>query len=144
MRVVFWTNEENGLKGANKYAENRSKDVDNHAFAIESDAGTFAPQGFDVEGSDSARAVVREICTLLGSIGATSVEKGFAGADVSPLTAKGVPGAGLKVAAEKYFWYHHTDADTMDKLDADELNRCAATLGVLAFIAADLPFRIPR
>lgn len=144
IRVVFWTNEENGLKGGAKYLENRANAVDNHILAIESDAGTFAPQGFDIEGSDSARAVIREICSLLGGIGATSVEKGYAGADVSPLTGKGVPGAGLKVEGSKYFWYHHTNADTMDKLDPDELNRCAAALGVLAFVAADLPFAIPR
>lgn len=144
LRAVCWTNEENGLKGGNKYAENRANDIDKHVFAIESDEGTFAPQGFEVEGGDSSRAVVREICSLLSAIGATTVEKGFAGADVSPLTAKGVPGAGLKVDDSKYFWYHHTNADTMDKLNPDELNRCAAALGVLGFIVADLPFRMPK
>ena len=56
----------------------------------------------------------------------------------------GVPGVGLEVDGTKYFWFHHTDADTMDKLDPAEMQRCVAVMAVLAYIVADLPERLPR
>ena len=63
---------------------------------------------------------------------------------ISPLMQAGVPGMGLSVADERYFWYHHSDADTLDKLDPDDVARCVATLAVMAFVVADLPDPLPR
>jgi carboxypeptidase Q len=57
---------------------------------------------------------------------------------------EGVPGMGLRVDGERYFWYHHTEADTLDKLDPREVALCTAALAVMAYVVADLPQRLPR
>ena len=66
------------------------------------------------------------------------------GADIGPMMELGVPGVGLEVDGSRYFWFHHTDADTVDKLDPVEMQRCVAAMAVLAFIVADLPEKLPR
>jgi carboxypeptidase Q len=144
MRVVFWTNEENGLAGGTAYAKANAADIPNHVLAVESDAGTFKPKGFEVAGSEKTKAVAREIATLLGAIDASEIVDGGGGADIGPLIEKGVPGMELIVEDTKYFRYHHTHADTMDKLDANELNMCAAAMAIMTYVVADMPDRIPR
>lgn len=144
MRLVFWTNEENGVKGGAQYALNRAETMNNHVLAIESDAGNFRPEGFEVKGSDSTKALAVAISSLLTPLGATKIVDGDGGADIGPILEKGVPGMELIVDASKYFWYHHTNADTMDKLLPEELSDCAATMAIMTFIAADLPFRFPK
>jgi carboxypeptidase Q len=144
VRVVLWTNEENGLRGGNAYRDAHRAEVDRHVLAIESDAGVFAPRGFGFTGSDAAYAVVREIGRLLEGIGAGTIDRGGGGADIGPLMQLGVPGAGLEVDGSRYFWYHHTDADTVDKLDPAEVARCVAAMAVLAYVAAELPEPLPR
>ncbi len=144
IRIVLWTNEENGLRGANAYRDQYAASLDRHVLAIESDGGVFAPQGFSVAGSDATVAAVAEIATLLQRIGATTVRRGGAGADVGPLVARGVPGAGLVVDGTEYFWYHHSAADMFDKIDAAEFAQCVAALAVLAYVAAEMPEPLPR
>jgi len=144
LRVVLWTNEENGLKGALEYHESVKEEMDNHILAIESDSGVFEPRGFGFSGSDEAYEIVSSIGTLLEPIGSTLVRKGGGGADIGPLMRDGVPGMGLLVEGDKYFWYHHTHADTVDKLDPKELAKCVATMGVMAYVVADLDQRLPR
>jgi carboxypeptidase Q len=144
VRVVAWTNEENGLAGGNAYRDAHRDALDAHVLAIESDAGVFRPSGFGFTGSDSAYAIVREVGSLLARIGADTVTRGGGGADIGPIMALGVPGMGLAVDGSRYFWYHHTDADTIDKLDAEEVARCVATLAVMAFVVADLDEPLPR
>ncbi|NND72435.1 MAG: M20/M25/M40 family metallo-hydrolase [Rhodothermales bacterium] len=144
IRVVMWTNEENGLRGGTGYAERHADQVANHVLAMESDAGVFKPQGFGFTGSDSAFEIVTEIGTLLDRIESGTITRGDGGADIGPLMQQGVPGMGLRVDGTEYFWYHHTEADTMDKLDPHEINLCVATMAVMAYVAADLDERIPR
>jgi len=144
VRVVLWTNEENGLRGGRGYRDAHAADVDKHVLAIESDAGVFRPTGFGFVGSDSGLAVARQVGALLKRIGADSVARGEGGADISPLTELGVPGMGLQVDGTRYFWYHHTDADMLDKLDPADVARCVATMAVMAYVVADLPDRLPR
>ncbi|HJU65564.1 MAG TPA: M28 family metallopeptidase [Gemmatimonadaceae bacterium] len=144
VRVVLWTNEENGLRGANSYRDAHASELDNHVLAIESDAGVFKPRGFGFTGSDSAYAIVREVGALLAGIEADTVARGGGGADIGPIMQRGVPGMGLQVDGTRYFWYHHTDADTMDKLDPREVALCVATMAVMAYVVADLPERLPR
>ena len=144
MRVCFWTNEENGLMGGKTYAQLHANELDDHVLAVESDAGTFKPKGFDFGGSEKGLEVAQEICTLLGTIDASSCDVGGGGADISPIMEKGVPGMGLLVDDKKYFNYHHTNADMMDKLNPQELNLCTAAMAVLTYVAADMPKRIPR
>jgi len=143
VRVVFWTNEENGLRGANVYKNNRLAEVEKHVLAMESDSGVFSPEGFGFTGVNAAYAVINEIGQMLAPIGANTITRGGGGADISPLTREGVPSMGLTVDGTKYFWYHHTDADTIDKLDRDEVNRCVAAMAVMAFVVADMQERLP-
>lgn len=142
VRVVLWTNEENGLRGARAYAAAHPAEA--HVLAMESDAGVFDPTGFGFTGSDEAFEMVREIGTLLHGIESGVVTRGGGGADIGPLMQQGVPGMGLAVDGTRYFWYHHTDADTLDKLDAMDVMESVATLAVMAYVVADLPQRLPR
>jgi len=142
IRAVGWTSEENGGPGGPNYAEVRGDE--DHVLAMESDGGVFAPQGFGFTGSDEAFAIISEIGTLLERIGSGTITRGGGGADIGPLMATGVPGMGLNVDGTRYFWYHHTDADTIDKLDPDEVALCVATMAVMAYVVADMPTRLPR
>ncbi|MGC8897838.1 MAG: M28 family metallopeptidase [Bacteroidota bacterium] len=143
IRVVLWTNEENGISGAKGYAETHRNEIHNHILAIETDAGVFKPNGFGFTGSDSAFSIIRAIGKLLEPIGADTITKGGGGADISPLMKEGIPGMGLNVNGTRYFWYHHSDADTVEKLNPDEMNQCVAALAVMAYIVADLPEPFP-
>jgi carboxypeptidase Q len=142
IRVVGWVNEENGGRGGQQYAKDHAGEK--HVLAIESDGGTFSPVGFGFTGSDRAFEIVSQVGKLLDPIGAGRVTKGGGGSDIGPLMQTGVPGMGLEVDGPRYFWYHHADADTMDKLDPDEVARCVATFAVMAYVIADLPDALPR
>ena len=144
IRVVLWTNEEIGLGGGRAYRDAHIDELENHVLAIETDSGVFKPEGFGFQGTPEALAILQEIATLLEPIKADSVRVGFGGVDISPITKLGVPGLGLAVDGEKYFWYHHTIADTFDKLDPHELNLCTAALAVMAYVVADMPDKLPR
>ncbi len=144
IRVVLWTNEENGLRGGEGYREAHLGELDKHVLAMESDAGVFAPQGFGFTGSDAAYEIVRRIGSLLEPIGANNIVKGGGGADIGPIMREGVPGMGLNVDGTRYFWYHHSPADTIDKLDPNEFARCVAAMAIMAYVAAELPEPLPR
>jgi carboxypeptidase Q len=144
VRVVMWTNEENGLRGGDGYRDAHINDLENHILAMESDAGVFKPQGFGFSGSDEAFDIISDIGKLLDPIESGSITKGGGGADIGPIMREGVPGMGLKVEGSKYFWYHHTNADTWDKLNKDDFNRCVAAMAVMAYVVADMPERLPR
>jgi carboxypeptidase Q len=144
IRAVGWTNEENGLRGGNGYRDAHRSEVDKHVLAIESDAGVFKPLGFGFTGSDQAFAIIQEIGKLLDPIGAGQITRGGGGADIGPIMQFGVPGAGLNVDGTRYFWYHHSEADTLDKLDPHDVALCVATMAILAYVVADLPAPLPR
>jgi carboxypeptidase Q len=144
VRVVLWTNEENGLRGGNAYRDQHADELDRHVLAMESDGGVFEPSGFGFTGSDAAFDIVQQVGSLLDRIGAGTIIRGGGGADIGPIMREGVPGAGLQVDGSRYFWYHHTEADTIDKLDPDEMARCVAAMAVLAYVVADLPITLPR
>tara|TARA_B100000989_G_scaffold298927_1_gene291121 strand:+ start:1069 stop:2484 length:1416 start_codon:yes stop_codon:yes gene_type:complete len=147
VRVILWTNEENGLRGANHYAEWAEKkefSIENHVIAMESDAGVFDPIGVGFSGSDQAYQQLSEIAQQLTDIDAAELRKGGGGADIGPLMNKGVPGMGLNVESEKYFWYHHSAADTFDKLNHEDFNNCVATMAAYTFGVADAEIRLAR
>ena len=144
VRVVLWTNEENGTAGGRAYRDAHSADVDKHVLAIESDNGVFKPRGVALSGTDSATAVVRQVAKLLDRIGAGGVIGGGGGSDIGPLMEQGVPGLSPDVDGSRYFWYHHTEADTMDKLDPHDMALCVATMAVMAYVIADLPAPLPH
>ncbi len=145
IRVVLWTNEENGLAGARSYAVRHQDEV--HVAGIESDSGGFKPEGISIEmENDDAqrRAVVQlgKVLGLLKRLGATRATEGYSGADISPLLKTGTACMGLRVDGRLYFNTHHTAADTVDKVDPGELSDCVATVAAAAFIIADLPERL--
>jgi carboxypeptidase Q len=141
VRVVLWTNEENGGKGSLAYRDAHADQLTKHVLAIESDNGVFAPNGFRFSGLDAAFARAQEIAELLKPIGAEKVsrEKDSPEADIAPLVERGVPGMGLDVDGTRYFWFHHSEGDMLDKLDPAEMGRCVAALAVMAYVAADAP-----
>ena len=144
IRCVMWTNEENGGKGNKGYRDMHLDEMDKHVLAIESDGGVFSPKGFGFSGNDSAREIVEEIHELMKPIGANTISDGGRAADVAPLNDEGVPVMSLKVDGSKYFWFHHTDADTFDKIDFNEFNRCIAAMAIMAYVVADLDEPLPR
>ncbi len=141
VRVVLWTNEENGLRGARAYRD--AHQDERHVLAIESDAGVFRPVSLGFTGSNEAFAVLREVAPLLEPIG-VDVTRGGGGADVGPLLRDGVPVMGLQVEGSRYFWYHHSEADTLDKLDPRDMALCVAALAVMTYVVADMPDSLPR
>ena len=142
IRVVGWVSEENGGPGRRVYRDNHQDET--HVLAIESDEGTFSPEGFGFTGSDEAFAIMQSLGSLLAPIGADSITRGGGGADIGPLMRTGVPGMGLNVDGTRYFWYHHTDSDTIDKLDPAEMARCVAAMAIMAYVAADMEHPLPR
>ena len=145
LRVVLFTNEENGLRGALGYLERHLGEAKSHVLALESDGGVFAPKGFGFSGSEGARAIVREVAALLAGIGATGISPQGGGADIGPIVkAGGVPSMSLDADGSRYFVYHHTPADTLERLDPDEVARCTAALAVMAYVVADLEEALPR
>jgi len=136
IRVCFWTNEENGLRGGKGYEEQTRNEE--HVLAMEVDGGTFRPIGFSGTLPPDMELFARDVqATLLAPVGALMLEKGEGGADTSPLQEKGVPVMELVVDTSKYFWYHHTAADTPDKLDPAELNQCTYAMAVMAWAFAN-------
>ncbi len=156
IRVVFWTNEENGGAGGRAYRSMLGDTVKNHVAAIEMDGGAEKPLGFGFgpggagrRGAGGAAAVSQaafqravDIGKLLESIGAGKVTPGGGGADIAPLLAAGVPGFGIRTVGEHYFDWHHTHADTFDKVNARDFQENIAQLAVLAYVLADMPERM--
>jgi len=103
----------------------------------------FRPYGFGFSGSDRARDTVRQIASLLSGIGANQISTGGGGADIGPSLQEGhIAGMSLDVDGSKYFLIHHTQADTIDKIDPVEMAKCAAAVAVMAYVVADLPKRL--
>lgn len=144
IRVVMWTNEENGLRGGNAYRDAHMDELDNHILAMESDAGVFKPSGFGFTGSEAAFDILSEIGKLLAPIESGTISRGGGGADIGPIMQEGVPGMGLNVDGSRYFWYHHTNADYVDKLDPHDVGLSVATMAVMAYVVADMDQRLPR
>jgi carboxypeptidase Q len=144
IRVVLWTNEENGLTGAKQYVEDHATELAQHVAAIESDSGVFQPQGFSIDCRDAeklarAEAQMNDILELLRSVGDMRIRSGWSGADVGQMKPADVVLMGLDVEGSRYFDYHHSHADTLDKVNPADLSRCVATMAVVAYVLADMP-----
>ena len=145
VRLVLWTNEENGLAGGKAYRDAHREELANHVAAIEADSGTFAPAGFGFTGSESAWPWVRGVSSYLGErLDAGDIKAGGGDADLTPLLEQGVPCFGLRMKPNHYFWFHHTAADTVDKVAPADLQRCTAALAVLTLALADSDAPLPR
>ena len=144
VRVVLWTNEENGGRGGRGYRDAHASEIPKHNVAMECDGGVFRPLGFKFQGTDAGLAYMKQVGALLDRIGAGRVERGDGEADVGPLIQRGIPGLGLDVDASKYFWYHHSWGDMMTVIDRGDLAKCVATMAAMAYLLADLDSTVPR
>ncbi|HMR57296.1 MAG TPA: M20/M25/M40 family metallo-hydrolase, partial [Cyclobacteriaceae bacterium] len=134
IRAVMFMNEENGLRGGLKYAELAAKNKEKHVAAIESDRGGFVPRGFTVPTDASAKAKVRSWKPLLEPYGLTDFSSEGGGADIGPLANQGVPLIGFLPDSQRYFDYHHTAEDTIDKVNKRELELGAASMAALVYL----------
>lgn len=145
VRVVLWTNEENGLRGAAAYAERYAGAAIDHVFALESDLGVFAPAALGFSGSMAARAVMGQIELLLEPLGLPAITAGGGGADIGPIAQVGrVPTMAYIGDAARYFVIHHTAADTIDRILPEEVSKAAAAVAVVSYAVAEMPERLPR
>jgi hypothetical protein len=145
IRFVAWMNEEMGLDGSRAYGAAHEADFARHVAALESDFGSGHPGGITYVGKAELGEWLRPLVPVLEPIGAAILTRGTdAGADVQMLIEKGVPGFTPSVDGRRYFDYHHSAADTFDKVVPRELNENAAVLAVLAYALADSPVKPPR
>ncbi|XP_075972687.1 carboxypeptidase Q-like [Anticarsia gemmatalis] len=145
VRSIFWTAEELGLVGAQAYEKAHRNESDNIDFIMESDEGTFRPRGLTVGGTQEARCIVAEVLKLFNSINcSTLVETDSPGSDITVFTKNGIPGAGLLNDNERYFWFHHSEGDTINVENPEDLDLGAAFWAAVAYVIADMSADIPR
>lgn len=142
VRVVLFTNEENGGRGGVGYRDAHAAELKNHVMLMESDGGIFDPEGFGFTGPAPAKATVAMIAGLLKGIGADKIRDGGGGADVGPSgTAANAP-LMSHLAEANYFQIHHTPADTVERITPKQAADNAAAIAVMAYVIADLPWRL--
>ncbi|CAG6015811.1 unnamed protein product [Menidia menidia] len=144
LRAVLWTAEEQGGVGAQQYYNLHKVNISNFDLVMESDLGTFTPVALQFTGSDKAKKVMEEVVKLLAPINTTKLETNGEGTDISPWIQAGVPGASLHVADSRYFWFHHSEGDTMTVQDPGDMDLCSALWAVVAYVVADLQDMLPR
>lgn len=146
LRVIAWMDEENGGGGSKAYAQSHAAELSNHIAAIESDAGAGHPLGFSMKMPPAALALLQPLVEILRPVGATVFHPAeySPGSDIEPLVEAGVPGIGIIQDGRKYFDYHHSAADTLDKVDPKELRENAAAMAVMGFALAAMPEPLPR
>ncbi|MGA3095288.1 MAG: M20/M25/M40 family metallo-hydrolase [Bryobacteraceae bacterium] len=142
LRVAFWVNEENGSRGGQAYRAWVGDQIGNHAAAIEMDGGAETPRGFGAGVDQSSMETLRQIGRLLDPIGAGEITPGGGGEDISPLLRDGVPGLAERAAGTHYFDWHHTEADTLDKVDPVDFRKSLAAMAVMSYVLADMPGRL--
>ncbi|MDB2606513.1 M20/M25/M40 family metallo-hydrolase [Zobellia sp.] len=134
IRVVLFMNEENGLRGGNKYAEVANGKNEKHVFALESDAGGFTPRGFSFNCSDENLKQVQSWENLFKPYYIHLFEKGYSGADIRPLKSEGMVLAGLRPDSQRYFVHHHAENDTFEHVNERELELGAASMASLVYL----------
>ena len=145
VRLVLWTNEENGTRGAAAYAEKYASTAMNHVFALEADSGVFEPARFGFTGSLAARNVIRDITSLLAPLNLAETISGGGGADIDPIAQAGrAPTMAYMGDPTRYFTIHHTPADTVERIAPEEVSKGAAAIAVVTYVIADMPERLPK
>jgi len=142
VRVVLWTNEENGTRGGNAYRDRYKEQLSNHVLMLESDDGLLHPSGFGFTGTDGARSRIKEIATLLRGIQMDRIGPAGDGADIGPSVQAGNIAAMSLEGDGNYFLLHHTPADTVDKIDPMDVSRASAAIAVIAYVVAESPERL--
>jgi Zn-dependent M28 family amino/carboxypeptidase len=146
LRIIAWMDEENGGAGSQAYTNDHSPDFVNHVAAIESDSGAAHPLGFDVRMSPHAAELLRPVLAILQSFGGNAVMPTSypPGADIAAMSEAGVPALGILQDGRAYFNYHHTAADTLDKIVPAELRENAAVMAVMGYALASMKDPLPR
>jgi carboxypeptidase Q len=145
IRVVLFTNEENGLAGAHAYLTRYRPQAADHVFALEADSGVFEPTSLGFSGSPAARGLVSDIATLLASLGLAEVIQGGGGGDIAPIVDAGrIPAMAYLGNPSRFFVIHHTAADTIERIQPQEVAKAAAAIAVMTYVVADMPERLPR
>src|ERR1700757_4676820 len=146
LRVIAWMDEESGGAGSQTYLRDHSAGFVKHVAAIECDTGAAHPLGFETRISASAAELLRPALSVLNSIGATAMEPSNypPGADIAQMSETGVPAFGILQDGRTYFNYHHTAADTLDKIVPNELRENAATMAVIGYALASMKDPLPR
>ena len=134
IRVVLFMNEENGLRGGNKYAEIAREKNENHFFALESDAGGFTPRGFSFDTSAEEFELIEPWVKYFKDYALDNFFLGGSGADIGPLKDGRVILSGLRPDPQRYFDYHHAPSDTFDKINRRELELGAAAMTALVYL----------
>ncbi len=146
LRVIAWMDEENGGGGHEAYAKIHAAEFANHVAAIESDSGAGHPLGFYMKMTPAALAALQPLRDILRPVGSTvfRATEHSPGSDIDPLVEAGVPGIGILQDGRKYFDYHHTAADTLDKVDPQDLRENAAAMAVMGYALASMSGPLPR
>jgi len=145
IRIVAWMNEENGLRGGKAYAADHQSEIANQFAAIETDGGADHPLGINIAGKPEVKAMLEPVAEILRASGAGLLQlREGVGADIDPLRVLGVPNFSPIQDSRFYFNYHHTAADTLDKIDPQQLAENAAINAVLAYALANLEIPLPR
>jgi carboxypeptidase Q len=136
LRLVFFMNEENGNNGGKTYATWTKEREENQIAAVESDRGGFAPRGFHCEGSDKHIALIKSFKELLLPYGLYDLDKGGSGADIAPLKESfpGIPLFGFIPDSQRYFDFHHCDADVFESVNKRELELGAASIAAFIYL----------
>lgn len=136
IRAVMFMNEENGLRGGQKYAELAKVNNEKHIVAIESDRGGFTPRGFTIGGKtkETIKATIQSWKPMLEPYGLSDFSQQGGGADIGPLEVQGTTVIGYLTDSQRYFNYHHTREDTFDKVDKRELELGAASMAALVYL----------
>ena len=140
LRVIAWMNEEMGASGGDRYFKDYGAEARSHIAAIESDLGAEHPLGFRLKAGPGAVKQLSPVQDALVPIGANLIEivPQSPETDIEPLAGSGVPALGIWQNGLKYFVYHHTPADTLDKVDPRELCENAASMAVMGYALADM------
>lgn len=146
LRVIAWMDEENGGAGSQTYTKDHLAEFPRYAAAIESDSGAAHPLGFDIRMSNAAADMLKPVLTTLESVGATALQPSNypPGADIAAMSEAGVPALGLLQDGRTYFNYHHSAADTLDKIVPSELRENAAAMAVMGYALANMKNPLPR
>ena len=146
LRVIAWMDEESGGAGSQVYAKDHSTEFANHVAVIESDAGAAHPLGFDAKMTPHAAELLRPVLAILQSFGCNAVMPTTypPGADIAPMSDSGVPALGILQDNRTYFDYHHSAADTLDKIVPEELRENAAAMAVMGYALASMKDPLPR
>ncbi|XP_025163526.1 carboxypeptidase Q [Harpegnathos saltator] len=144
VRMIMWTAEELGYIGARQYIEKHAAENGNLQFVMESDLGTFAPVGLEFTGDKMTQCILERIMQLLAPLDDLKLKSPCTQPDIQFWVNAGVPGGGLWTKNEKYFYYHHTNADTMLIEDPVALDKNTAIFAAVSFVLADISVDLPR